>query len=216
MEGEHLENNADVKKTLQSQKIGQRKFSHCTNFGRRGQAWGLENNQTERRSISVLTSNITTGAFVPPQILGTLEDVLEVVTSKCMINPVAATTDIQSETHVCMRVFTFSKGVCKEGHRNQYQSQEYLGSDWTKPDPGRMRLTHHCQSRADSRDRRSYRGLVVLQELVASRFIHDPGVAGWHDGGCGVGRWREGRSMFSSFTNRHALKVSIGRAMTAI
>jgi hypothetical protein len=118
---------------------------------------------------------------------------------------------IKRVTYVCMRVFTFSRGVCKGkaigvSINRERSSAAAAAAAAAASGPERMISTHHCQSCADSRGCRSYLSLVLLEESVASRFIHDPGVAGWHDGGLGVGRWREGRSMFSSFTNSHALK----------
>lgn len=73
------------------------------------------------------TGHITTRSFSAPEVTNTLEDVLEVVSNQ-VSHPVASRRAVENETHVCIRVLTFSRGVYQiDGTRSQHSSETQAG-----------------------------------------------------------------------------------------
>lgn len=112
------------------------------------------------------TSNVATGSFSPPDVASAGEHIVEVVTAKALAVGLRLPVRLLRRTYVCIRVLTFSKGVCVK-----MISQHPLPN---------ANSTHHSQGGANGRCSGSNLGLVIFQEFVSSLLVREPGAAVRH------------------------------------
>lgn len=103
-------------------------------------------------------------------------------------------------THVCIRVLMFSRGVCRGKVSAQNIHRHPSRPMFDAP------FTHHSKSRTDGRSTRRHLRLIPLEKLIAGRFIHYPDRLY----GRRIGKWRGNWCMFRGFVDSHSREQPIG------